>query len=465
LVEILKEFLKFRKEVVLRRVEYDLEKAKERAHVLEGIEKCLEKVKEVISLIKKSKDRKEAQIKLIKNFGLDEIQANAILEMKLANLAKLERKKIEDELKEKRKKIKEFSEILKSPKKIKEIIKKELEEVKEKFGDERKTKVFERKIEKISEEELIPEEKTLIFLTKGGYIKRVKPKAYKVQKRGGKGLIGIETKEEDIVEHFLLANTRDRILFFTDSGKVYSLPAHEIPEADRLARGRGIMNFLQISPREKISAILNLEKKDFLSDKNYLAMATKDGLIKKSPLKVFKKIRKNGLLAIKLKKGDYLKSVKKTEGKDEIILLTKKGMAIRFNEKEIRPMGRASTGVKGIKLKKDELAGMDVIKKGKEKNHLLTLTENGYGKQTDLKEYKLQKRGGMGIKAAKINLKTGKIVSFKVLTEEEDLIIISERGQALRTKISLIPKLKRFAQGVKVMKLEKDDKIASAIAI
>ncbi|KPJ57156.1 DNA gyrase subunit A [Parcubacteria bacterium DG_74_2] len=467
LVDVLSDFLTFRKEIIHRKTKHDLGKAKERVHILEGIEKCLGKIEKVVALIKKSKDRQDAQKKLMKNFNLDEIQANAILEIKLSSLAKLERKKIEDESREMRLKIKELSSILKSPQKIKRLIKRELEGLKEVFGDERRTKVFEQKIGEISEEELIPEEETIIVLTRGGYIKRVSPKVYRIQKRGGKGVIGMGTREEDIVEHFLTANTRDQILFFVDSGKVFSLPVFEIPEENRLAKGRGVMNFLEISPEEKILALLPLGKKDAILGAKYLIMATKEGIIKKTPLEDFKRVRRSGLIAINLKKGDLLKSVRKTSGSDEIILLTKKGKSIKFKEKEVRPMGRVAAGIKGIRLKKDEMVGMEAIKIGKRKmkNYLLTLTENGYGKRTNLREYRLQKRGGMGIKSAKINSKTGQIISFKVLGEEEDLIVISKKGQVIRTKISAIPKLKRDTQGVRIMKLEEDDRVASATCI
>jgi DNA gyrase subunit A len=464
LVEILREFLEFRKEIVIKRMRFDLERAKERAHILEGIEKCLGNIEKVISLIKNSREREEAKKKLMKNFDLDQVQANAILEIKLASLAKLERKKIENELKDLKLKIKQLTSILKSPEKIKEVMKKEFSQLKERFKDERKTKIFEQKVGEISEEELIPEQETIIVLTKSGYIKRVSPRVYKIQKRGGRGVIGIETEKEDEVLHFSVVNTKDQLLFFVESGKVFSLPAFEIPEESRLSKGKSITNFLEISSQEKILTFLSLGKKDLRDGVKYLVMATKGGIIKKTPLEDFKKIRKSGLIAIKLKRGDILKSVQKSTGKDDLILVTKNGMAIRFNEREIREMGRNSYGVRGIKLKNDELVGVEVIKekKGKIKGEILTLTENGFGKRTDLKEYKVQKRGGLGIKAAKVNQKTGRIASFKVLTGQEDLILISQKGQAMRTKISSVPKLKRQTQGVRIMKLEEGDKLVSA---
>jgi len=478
LVELLNYFLLHKKEVVFRRTKYDLEKAKEKVHILEGLQKCLGNIDEVIRIIKGSADRNDAQKRLMKRFRLDEIQANAILETKLASLAKLERKKIEDELKETQLKIKELSAILKSPEKIKEVIKKELTFLKETFGDERKTKVHIQKIGEISEEDLIPKEETIITLTQGGYIKRINPKTYRIQKRGGKGILGMKTIGEDIVEHFLLANTHDQLLFFTDSGKVFRTPVFEIPEGGRVTKGRGLLNFLELSTQEKVLSLIPLGKEDYnppttlppkagpSSLTKYLIMVTKDGLIKKTALEEFENVRKSGLIAISLKGGDLLKKVGKTSGEDEIILVTKQGSSIRFKEKEIRPMGRSAAGVRGIRLKKgDEVIGMDIIKVQSSKEYLLVVTENGYGKRTDLKEYKSQKRGGAGIKTVKSTLKTGSLIASKVLTNEEDLIIISQRGQVIRTKISTISKLSRATQGVRIMRLEEGDKVASATCI
>ena len=463
LVELLNEFLVHRKKVVFRRTEYDLQKTKERAHILEGLAKCLGKIEEVIRLIKTSADREEAKKKLMRRFKLDEIQANAILDTRLASLAKLERKKIEEELRELKAKIKELTSILKSPQKIKEVIKKELIFLKEKFGDERRTKVHLQKVGEISEEELIPSEETIITLTQEGYIKRINPKNYKIQKRGGKGILGTKTIGEDIVEHLISANTHDWLLFFTDSGKVFKTIVYEIPEAQRLAKGRALHNFLEISSQDKVLSLIPLSKKE---EAKYLVMVTKNGIIKKTALSEFENIRRSGLIAISLKKDDLLKKVTKTSGEDEILLVTKKGQAVRFKEKEIRTMGRQAAGVKGIKLKKgDEVVGMDIIKI-KAQGNLLVVTENGYGKKTNLKEYRLQKKGGMGIRAVKITEKTGNLIVSQILTGgEEDLIVVSQKGQVIRTKTSQIPKLSRAAQGVRIMKLEKEDKVASATCI
>jgi len=476
LVELLNYFLLHRKEVVFRRTKHDLEKAKERAHILEGLHKCLANIDAVIKTIKNSANREEAQKNLMRRFKLTEIQANAILETKLSALAKLERKKIEDELKEIKIKIKELVAILKSPQKIKEVIKKELAQLKENFGDERKTRFHIHQVGEIAEEDLIPAEETIITLTQGGYIKRLNPATYKIQKRGGKGILGMKTIGEDIVEHFICANTHDNLLFFSDSGKVFQTPVYEIPEGQRVAKGRGLLNFLEISTQEKVLSLMPLSKKEKDSTK-YLVICTKDGIIKKTAISEFENVRRSGLIAITLKKGDLLRKVSKTTGLDEIILVTKKGQSIRFKEKEIRPMGRVASGVKGIRPRKnDEVVGMDVIKMQisngklqidkKRKDYLLVVTENGYGKRTDLKEYRLQGRGGTGIKTAKITSKTGSLVASRVLLgDEEDLIVISQKGQVIRTKISSIPILSRPTQGVRIMKLEEEDKVASATCI
>jgi len=476
--EVLNYFILHRKEVIYLRTKFDLEKAKERTHILEGLDKCLTKIDAVIKTIKASADRGEAQKNLIKRFKLTEIQANAILETKLSALAKLERKKIEEELIQKRKEIRELTAILRSAQKIKEVIKKELKVLKENFGDERRTKVSTQKIGELSLEDLIPEEETIITLTQGGYIKRINPTVYKIQRRGGKGILGMKTLQDDIVEHFLLANTHDSLFFFTDSGKVFRTFVYEIPEGARVARGRGLLNFLEITPKEKVLSIFPLGKADSEQGIKYLVMVTQNGIIKKTKLEEFKNVRKSGLTAITLKKNDLLKKVCKSTGQDEVILTTKKGQTIRFKEQDIREMGRQAAGVKGIRLRKgDKVVGMDIIKlkikdkkektiDKKKKNYLLVVTENGYGKRTDLREYRLQKRGGSGIKTAKIISKTGDLIASKILSGlEEDLIVISQKGQVIRTKIATIAKLSRATQGVKIMRLEAGDRVASSVYI
>jgi DNA gyrase subunit A len=472
LQETLTCFIEHRKEVVFRRTKYDLDRARERAHILEGLAKALLKIDDVIATIKKSRDREDAKNNLIKKFKLTEIQANAILEIKLQQLARLERQKIEQELLEIKAKIKELEAILKSPQKIKDVIKKEIKELKEKFGSERKTKVYVHKIGEIAEEDLIPLEETVITLTQGGYIKRINPKTYKIQKRGGKGILGMKTMQDDIVEHFISAKTHDVLFFFTDSGKVFKSPVYEIPEGTRVARGRGLLNFLEISPQDKVLSLFSFGKQDIDSGIKYLIMATKNGIIKKTPLSDFENVRRSGLIAITLKKGDLLKKVQKSSGDDEVILITKKGQSIKFKEKQIREMGRQAAGIRGIRLKKgDEVVGMDVIKYQKsniknQKEYLLVVTENGYGKRTDLAEYRLQGRGGSGIKTAKITPKTGEIVASIVLTgQEEDLIVISRKGQVIKIEVNSIPKISRATQGVRIMRLQEGDKVASATCI
>ncbi len=477
LAEMLSYFIAHRKEVITRRIQYELDKAKERAHILEGLHKCLAHIDEVIRIIKSSANREDAEKNLMQRFRLSKIQANAILETKLAALAKLERQKIEDELKELLAKIKELTAILQSPLKIKEVVKKELKEIKENYGDERRTKVHVAGISEIAEEDLVPQEETIITLTQGGYIKRINPKTYKIQKRGGKGMLGMKTLQDDTVEHFLSANTHDSLMFFTDSGKVFRTPVYEIPEGQRVARGRGLLNFLEISPQEKVLSVFPIGKEDIDLGIKYLVMATRDGIIKKTSLKEFENVRKSGLIAITLKKGDILKKVCKSTGNDEIILVTKKGISIRFPEKQIREMGRPASGVKGINLKKgDEIIGMDIVQKistsdkidqtKKQQNHLLVVTENGYGKRTDLKEYRSQGRGGAGIKTANITPKTGNLTaSFALDGQEEDLIVISQKGQVIRTAINQIAKLSRSTQGVRIMRLTEGDKVASAACV
>lgn len=478
LADALSFFIEHRKEVIERRTRFVLEKTKERVHILEGLHKCLDKIDAVIKTIRASKDREDAKVNLMKKFKLTEIQANAILETKLSALAKLERMKIEEELKNLRVLIRELEAILKSPAKIKEIIKKELKEIKANFGDERKTKVIAQQIGEIAEEDLIPQEETIITLTQGGYIKRINPSAYKLQKRGGKGILGMKTLQDDIVEHFLPAQTHDSLFFFSDSGKVFSSVVYEIPEGTRVARGRGLLNFLEIAPNEKVLSLLTIDKKDAEIGVKDLVMVTQEGLIKRTPLEDFKNIRRSGLIAIGLKKDDFLKKVSKSTGQDEVIIVTKKGQSIRFKEKDIREMGRPASGVKGISLKKgDKVVGMDIIKisssakasedkQNLKEQFLLVVMENGYGKKTNIKEYRKQGRGGSGIKTANITSKTGELVFSQILNgEEEDLIIISRKGHVIRTPIASIPKISRSTQGVRIMRLEEGDKVASAMCI
>ncbi len=472
LVDVLTYYLKHRKEVILRRTKFDLNRAKERAHILEGLMVALKNIDEVIKTIKKSESRADAQKNLQRKFKLTKIQADAILEMKLQNLARLEREKIEKELGETKKKIKELTLILKSPKRVKEVIKKELREMKEKYGDKRRTRVISSKPGEIAEEDLIPKEETIITLTRGGFIKRVKPSLYKIQQRGGKGIMGVEIAREDFVEHFVAANTLDKLLFFTDSGKVFQCFCWEVPEMGRVSKGRGLLNFLEISQEEKVLSLIPYSKEDE-KGKRYLVMVTKNGIIKKTDLSAFKNVRRTGLIAIKLQKDDLLQKASICDEGDEIVLVTKNGKSIRFKEKDIRPMGRGATGVRGIRLiEGDEVIGTDIIKSSNLKSqkskqsYLLVITENGYGKRTKIREFRLQKRGGSGIRAAKITEKTGKVVFSEVVEEgEKDLIVISQKGQVIRTPLSSISVIGRAASGVRVMRLGKGDKVASAICL
>jgi len=468
---LLEEYIKHRQQVVTRRTRFELKQAKERAHILTGLSKALEHIDAVINTIKKSATREIAHQNLMKKFKLTDRQTTAILEMKLQTLAGLEQKKIKDELKEKRKLIAELETLLKSPKRILTVVKKELKEMKEKYADSRRTKVYRQPVGQLSDEELIPQEECVIILTQGGYIKRVNPQSYRSQKRGGKGIIGIIPREEDAVGHFLSASTHDNVLFFTDRGRVFQSKAHEIPETHRTARGQAIVNILQLSSQERVTAVVTVKSNEGKPESKYLLMATESGIIKRTKIEEFSHVRRSGLTAINLKKGDKLKWAKLTFGQDQVILVTVQGQSIRFKESDIRSMGRSAAGVKGIRLRKDDrLVGLEIITKSQEpptvNNKLLVVTENGFGKKTDLKYYKLQKRGGLGIKTAKITNKTGNIVVSRILREEqEDLIAISQKGQVIKTKLKDISSLGRATQGVKVMRMGKGDKVASIACI
>ncbi len=466
---VLEYYLKHRETVIVRRTKYDLLKAQERAHILEGLKKALDNIDEVIKTIKKSEDRETARKNLIIKFKFSEIQANAILEMKLATLANLERKKIDDELAEKKKLIKELESILKSREKVLEIIHQELQNIKTKYGDERRTKVVAGSLGEFREEDLMPLEDAVIVLTDSGYVKRMNPTVVKAQHRGGKGMTGINTKEEDAVTHFISCQTHDNALFFTDTGRVFQTKVWEIPEASRQSRGKAAVNFLAVGQEEKITAVLtynekNLKEKDY---EKYFVMATQNGHIKKTPIADFSSVRRSGLIAIKLKKGDALKWVKASSGKDLIIMVTSKGQAIKFSEKDARSLGRATAGVMGIRLHKDDqVVGMDVISDAMAKdanNKMLVIMENGFGKKTLLKFYKKQNRGGSGVKTAKITSKTGVIVAaFVVYPEIKEMIAISKRGTIIRVSLDSISTVSRVTQGVHIMRVEPGDQVVSA---
>ncbi len=466
LTGILEEYIKHRQEVVFRKTQYELNQAKERAHILEGLAKALDYIDQVIEIIKKSPTKGKAHANLMKKFKLSDRQSTAILEMKLQTLAGLEQKKIKDELKQLKELIKQLQELIKSPKKILAVIKKELHSLKANYADARRTRVYAKSLDNFNEEDFIPNEECIVILTQGGYIKRVNPKNYKAQKRGGKGIVGIKPREEDAVNHFLSASTRDNILFFTDQGRVFRARAYEIPEASRIARGQAIVNILQLAPREYITAVLNVSKD---VDIRYLVMSTENGIIKRTKIDDFNNVRRNGLIAIKLRKSDKLKWADTATGEDDLMLITKKGQSIRFKETDIRPMSRSAGGVRGIHLRKDDnLVRMDVIdsREDDKKLNLLIVTENGYGKRTKLVSYKLQKRGGYGIKTAKVTQRTGDIAVSKVIGEaQQDLIVISQKGQVIKTALKDVSLLGRNTQGVRIMSLAKEDKVASAACI
>jgi DNA gyrase subunit A len=462
---MLEKFVEHRRVVVRRRSEYELAKAKDRAHILEGLKKALDHIDEIIKVIKQSPTREEAFANLMKKFKFSDRQANAILEMRLQALAGLERKKIEDELKEKLEIIAYLEDLLKSAKKLLGVVKKEFQELREKYGDERRTKVVKSALREIGEEELVPEEDALFMLTRGGYIKRLPPDELRAQKRGGKGVGGMATKEEDVISHFFLANTHDNISFFTNSGKVFQVKGYEIPEASRQSKGRAITNFLQVTANDTITAVVPISKD---AKGQFLFMATTNGVIKKVAMDAFDNVRRNGLLAINLKGDDRLGWVLSTSGNDQIIMTTAVGSAIRFAEKDVRPMGRAAGGVIGMRLDVDDkVVGADLIPEKAEKGlELMVVTANGYGKRTALKEYKLQHRGGVGILTANITAKTGRLVSAHVTSEEnEEFVALSKKGQVIRTSIKGVSLLGRATQGVRVMKMDSGDEVASVVLV
>ncbi|MDO8581890.1 MAG: DNA gyrase subunit A [bacterium] len=467
---MLEEFVKHRKDVIVKRTQFDLTRAKDRAHILEGLVMALEDIDRIIATIKKSKDRDEARVNLMQKFRLSERQAIAILEMRLQQLANLERLKLEEELKERRKFIKECEELLKSPKKILGVVKEELHAIKTQYANPRRTDIVARGVGTFSEEDLIPNESTIVMITRDGYLKRLPPETFKIQGRGGKGVIGLTTKEEDSVEHLFGTTTHSDLLFFTTRGRVFQLKAHEVPQASRTAKGQAVVNFLELGPQEKVSSILSLSE---LSGVQYLVMQTRNGVIKKVEIASFANVRRSGLIAIKLKEGDELAWVKPSTGKDEIMLATRGGQAIRFSEVDVRPMGRVASGVRAIRLRKgDAVVGMDVVTTTvatHAKQQLLVVMENGFGKRTALAQYKVQRRGGSGIKTAKVTAKTGTIITAMVVAPDGlpegakgDLLIMSQKGQVIRITLKSVSTLGRATQGVRIMRFkETGDKVAS----
>ncbi len=462
----LDEFIEHRKIVVKRRTEFDLKKAEAREHILLGLKKALDHIDEIIKLIKKSKDVDDARQGLMKTFKFSEIQANAILEMRLQKLAGLERKKVEDELAEVQAIIADLKDILAKPKRILTIIKTELADIKAKYGDDRRTKVVKGGVKMLSEEDLIADEPNMLVLTAGGYVKRTNPDEYRKQKRGGVGVVDLDTKDEDFITHFLNASAHSDILFFTNKGKAYQIKMYELPEGKRATKGKAIVNYLALTADEKITSVLAMPK-SLKNQKLSLIFVTKGGTAKRVDAESFKDVRRSGLIAISLDAGDELRSALfMTEG-DEVILATAEGQAIRFKDKDVRVMGRSAGGVRGMKLDRgDSIIAADVISKSMKNPELLVVSAKGYGKKTPLDEYKVQGRGGSGIITMKVTDKTGKIMAAKVITEEqEEIATISKKSQVIRTGLKEIPSLGRQTQGVRIMKLYEGDSLASMTII
>ncbi|QCT42598.1 DNA gyrase subunit A [Candidatus Nanosynbacter featherlites] len=457
--DILSEFVKHRQSVVRRRTEFELKKAKARAHILEGYKIALDHIDEVIKTIRASKTQDEAEKNLRAKFGLSEIQAKAILAMQLRRLTGLEREAVENELRELLKLIARLEAILADEQEILNIIKTELLEMKEKYGDERRSKIINHELGKFSDEELIPEEDAVVLLTTENYIKRTLASDYRKQNRGGKGKRGMTTKEEDIIAQIIPASTHDYLLFFTNKGRVFRLKAYEVPAASLSAKGVAAVNLLQMQPEEKITAIIKHEKN--ASDAGYLFMATKNGTVKKTPLSDYANIRTNGLIAIKLDDGDELKWIKKTDGESDVIISTSAGQAIRFNEKDARPMGRAARGVRGVRLRpNDRVVGMDIVTS--DDQTLLVISEQGFGKRTRVTNFPSHKRGGVGIKAAIVTAKTGPIISVQTIDPTmTDAILVSQNGQTIRISLKDIKLLGRTTQGVTIMRLGDNDAVSS----
>lgn len=448
-------YIDHRKEVILRRTQFELDKALARAHILEGLKIALDNIDEIINIIRSSYD--DAKERLMERFGLTDIQAQAILDMKLKTLSGLQREKIENEYNELMELIAHLREILSSERLVFDIIKEELIEIKDKFGDERKTKIVAAEGE-IDIEDLVKEEQTVITLTHFGYIKRLPIDTYKSQKRGGKGITGMTTREEDFVKQIFTASTHDTILFFTNKGKLYRLKGYEVPEAGRTAKGTAIVNLLSLDPGEKVSAVIPIQN---FAEGKYLLMATKNGLIKKTALGEYNSARKTGLQGITLKENDELIEVRLTDGQDNVVLVTRKGMCITFDEKDVRPIGRVSQGVIGIRLDDDdEVIGMESVIAG-DKATLLAITENGFGKRTELNEYRVQIRGGKGVITYKITPKTGKIVGVKVASEEDDVMLVTDTGTIIRINVKDISVLGRSTQGVTLMRTNDGGKVVS----
>ena len=469
---ILQEFLKHRREVVRRRSEFDLREAQAREHILLGLTKALDHIDEIIKTIKASKDVAEAHANLKAKFKFSDLQATAILEMRLSRLANLERKKIENELTEVQTAIEELQTLLKSEKKMLSVIKGEIEESAKKHSGERRTKIIKGAAGVISAEDMVADAEQVLVITAGGYVKRTDPTEFRKQKRGGVGVIDLDTKEEDFVTTFLTTSTHSDLLFFTDLGRAFQVKMYDLPEGKRSTKGKAIVNFLSIGDKEKISSVLPVRKGQKKGEQG-LVMITKNGVIKKTDATAFHDVRRSGLIAIKLQKGDELIAALLVEKGDELFLATQKGQSIRFKESDVRAMGRAAGGVRGMKLSAgDVIVGADVIPKGKASKDLevLVVSRNGYGKTTETEEYKTQKRGGSGIKTMNVTAKTGPVIAARVISKDEgvgedEIVVISKKGQVIRTELVQIPSLSRSTQGVRIMKLRPGDSIASFVCL
>ncbi len=468
LTAMLTHFVEHRRVVVKRRTEYDLQKAEEREHILLGLSKALDNIDEVIAIIKKSADVPTADLALRKKFGFSERQTAAILAMRLSTLAGLERKKIEDELTEVQEIIKALKEILSSPKKILAVVKSELIELAEKYGDDRRTKIVKGGVKNLSVEDLVPDEESVLVLTAGGYVKRTNPSEYKKQKRGGVGVVDIATKEEDVVMHFLVASAHSDLLFFTNFGKVYQIKMYEIPEGKRATKGKSIMNFLPLAGVESVTSVLAVPKGAALQASS-VVLATLCGVVKRVSAKSFTDVRRSGIIALNLKKDDTLVSANLAGETDTVSIVTAKGQSIRFEAEDVREMGRTAGGVRGVSLKKgDRVVSAEVIPAMAKGATLLVIMSKGYGKRTLMSEYKVQGRGGSGIKTAEVTPKTGEIIGAKVLIgdlAEEEIVVVSKKGQVIRTSVKEISLLSRATQGVRIMKMREGDSIASMVAL
>ena len=462
LKEIISKYIDYQKEVIIRRTKFDLDVAEKRVHILEGLKIALDNIDAVIKVIRGSKTDEDAKNGLMNGFGLDEIQANAILEMKLRRLTGLERNKIEEELNELMKTIAELKAILASDAKVLEVIKNELLEIKQKYADERRTNIDMTAIEYIEDESLIPEEEVIINLTKNGYIKRLRTDTYKTQNRGGVGIKGMTTNEEDFVEHLITMNTHDYILFFSNRGRVYRMKGYEVPEYSRQSKGLPIINLLPLEKDENISSIISVKQNDDFV--KYLMFATKNGIVKRTAIEEFDNIRKSGKIAIVLKEDDELISVKGTCGKNEIVIGASNGRLVRFKEEEVRSMGRSSSGVKGIELDGAHVVGAEVVEPG---HMVLIVTENGYGKQTVIDEYRLTHRGSKGVKALNVTEKNGQMASLKCLNPEAklDLMIITDSGIIIKLPLDQVSTLKRATQGVRLINLKDEQKVSTVALV